>query len=87
MSVKDHDLRLFFSAHGVGLLKQFLGSLDHYGYEEILETFMRPWVLSTVSRAFVFEQDNDRKHRYHQVQEGFRRRHLAVFPWPSQSPD
>ncbi|KAK6755720.1 hypothetical protein RB195_014235 [Necator americanus] len=76
-----------FSSHGVGPLRQIHGSLDRYGYEEILETTMRPFALQIIGRGFIFQQDNDPKHTSSHIRDWFNRRHVEVFDWPSQSPD
>ncbi|KAK6763027.1 hypothetical protein RB195_023649 [Necator americanus] len=76
-----------FSSHGVGPLRQIHGSLDRYGYEEILETTMRPFALQIIGRGFIFQQDNDPKHTSSHIRDWFNRRHVEILDWPSQSPD
>ncbi|KAK6016493.1 transposase [Ostertagia ostertagi] len=41
-----------FSGHGIGPLRQIHGDLDRYGYEDILETTMRPFALQNSAEKF-----------------------------------
>ncbi|CAO4373033.1 unnamed protein product [Caenorhabditis nigoni] len=76
-----------FSGTSIGPLRRITGIMDRFVYEDILENTMRPWARSTVGRAFVFQQDNDPKHTSNHIKEWFRRRHVDLLDWPSQSPD
>lgn len=76
-----------FSGYGIGPLRQIHGNLDQHGYEEILETTMRPFALKSIGRGFVFQQDNDPKHTAALIRQWFERRRVQVLKWPSQSPD
>lgn len=76
-----------FCAGGMGPLRRIEGILDRYGYEEILEKTMRPWALRKIGRNFLFQQDNDPKHASGHVKQWFKKRHVEVMDWPSQSPD
>ena len=40
-----------------------------------------------MGRGWVFMQDNDPKHSAKATQEWFRKKHIQVLKWPSQSPD
>jgi hypothetical protein len=76
-----------FSGTSIGPLRRITSIMDRFVYEDILENTMRPWARSTVGRAFVFQQDNDPKHTSKHIKEWFRRRHVDLLDWPSQSPD
>ncbi|CAI2325601.1 unnamed protein product [Caenorhabditis sp. 36 PRJEB53466] len=76
-----------FSGTSIGPLRRITGIMDRYVYEDILEKTMRPWARSNVGQAFVFQQDNDPKHTSKHIKDWFRRRHVNLLDWPSQSPD
>lgn len=76
-----------FSGRGVGPLLLIEGNMDRFMYEGILENTMRPYALDLIGRGFVFQQDNDPKHRSVHVSRWFTRRHVTLMEWPSQSPD
>lgn len=57
-----------FSAKGVGPLHRVVGILDRFGYEDILETKMRPFALQSIGPNFLFQQDNDPKHTSKHIQ-------------------
>ncbi|GBN55809.1 Transposable element Tc1 transposase, partial [Araneus ventricosus] len=58
-----------------------------FQYEDILENIMRPYTLNSLGRGFIFQQDNDLKHRFKHIQNWFSRRHVTLLNWPSESPD
>lgn len=76
-----------FSGRGIGPLRRIQGIMDRYQYEDILEKTMRPFALGSMGRAFVFQQDNDPKHRSKDILNWFRHRRVTLLEWPSQSPD
>ncbi|GBL81911.1 Transposable element Tc1 transposase [Araneus ventricosus] len=48
---------------------------------------MRSYARNSLGRGFIFQQDNDPKHRSKHIQNWFSRRHVNLLDWPSQSPD
>ena len=76
-----------FSATGTGPLVQIEGIMDRYKYKKILEDHMLPWARRNMGRGWVFQQDNDPKHRSKEVTNWFTQRRIAVMPWSSQSPN
>ncbi|GBM82488.1 Carnitine O-palmitoyltransferase 1, liver isoform [Araneus ventricosus] len=71
----------------MGPLIRIQGSMHKFQYEDTLENRMRPYALNSLGRGFIFQQDNDLKHRYKHIQNLFSRRHITLLDWPSQSPD
>jgi len=55
-------------------------------YIDILENVMLPYAKRFLDRGFIYQQDNDPKHRVVEVQEWFRRRVIRMERL-SQSPD
>jgi hypothetical protein len=76
-----------FSAKGMGPLHRIDGIMDRKVYIHILENVMLPYAKRFLGRGFIYQQDNDPKHRATEVQEWFRRRRVTLMEWPSQSPD
>ncbi|PAV73038.1 hypothetical protein WR25_13457 [Diploscapter pachys] len=76
-----------FSAAGVGPLVKINGNMDSQMYSDILEQHMLPHAKSIMNRGWVFQHDNDPKHRFTKVQEWFNFKKVKAMPWPSQSPD
>ncbi|KAK6741449.1 hypothetical protein RB195_009357 [Necator americanus] len=72
-----------FSSHGVAPPRQFHGNLDRFGFEEILETTMRPFALQIIGRGFIFQQNNDPKRISSHIRDWFNRRRVKVLDWPS----
>lgn len=56
------------------------GKMDGAKYRTILEENLMGW-------RFVFQQDNDPKHKAKSTMEWFKNKHIQVLEWPSQSPD
>ncbi|GBM45702.1 Transposable element Tc1 transposase [Araneus ventricosus] len=59
--------------------------MDKFQHEDILENTM--YARNSVGRGFIFQQDNDSKHRSKHIQSWFSHRHLTLPDWPIQSPD
>lgn len=76
-----------FSAKGIGPLHRIDGIMNKKVYLNILENVMLPYAKRLFGRGFIYQQDNDPKHRAAEVQEWFRRRRVILMEWPSQSPD
>ncbi|GBL83546.1 Transposable element Tcb2 transposase [Araneus ventricosus] len=60
---------------------------NKFQYEDILENTMSPYARNSLGRGFIFQQDNDLKHRCKHIQNWFSRRHVTLLDWPIQSPD
>lgn len=76
-----------FSAKGMGPLHRIEGIMDRKVYLNILENVMLPYAKHYVGRGFIYQQDNDPKHRAAEVRDWFRRHRVTLMEWPSQSPD
>ncbi|XP_011144066.2 uncharacterized protein LOC105185907 [Harpegnathos saltator] len=76
-----------FSAKGMGPLHKIDGIMDQTVYINILQNVMLPYAKRFLGRGFIFQQDNDPKHRAVKVQEWFRRHRVILMDWPNQSPD
>ncbi|GBM93738.1 Transposable element Tcb2 transposase [Araneus ventricosus] len=64
---------------GMGPLRRIQGIMDKFQYKDILETTMRPYSHNYLGRGFIFQQDNDPKHRSKHIQNWFSRRHVTLF--------
>ncbi|CDQ80589.1 unnamed protein product [Oncorhynchus mykiss] len=77
-----------FSAKGTGRLHRIEGRMDGAMCREILANNLLPSVRALkMGRGWVFQHDNDPKHTARATKEWFRKKHLKVLEWPSQSPD
>ncbi|CAM4639771.1 unnamed protein product [Leuciscus chuanchicus] len=77
-----------FSAKGTGQLHRIEGRMDGAMYREILTNNFLPSVRALkMGRGWVFQHDNDPKHTARATKEWFRKKHLKVLEWPSQSPN
>ncbi|KAL6742458.1 hypothetical protein Aduo_015606 [Ancylostoma duodenale] len=76
-----------FSAHGMGPIHHIKGIIDRKAYLDILEKVMLPHARRALGQGFIFQEDNDSKHRSSDVQQWFRRRRITRLDWPSQSLD
>ncbi|GBM34580.1 Transposable element Tcb1 transposase [Araneus ventricosus] len=56
------------SCLGMRPLRRIQGIMDKCQYEDILENTMRPYERNFHGRYFIFQQDNDPKHRFKHIQ-------------------
>lgn len=76
-----------FSRDGVGPIHRIEGIMDQTMYLNIIKTVMLPHAKGKMGRGWVFQQDNDPKHKAKSVADFFTKNKIRVLPWPSQSPD
>lgn len=77
-----------FSSAGTGKLVRVDGRMDGAKYRAILEENLLEAAKDLrLGRRFVFQQDNDPKHKARATMEWFRSKNINVLDWPSQSPD
>ncbi|GBM09718.1 Transposable element Tc1 transposase [Araneus ventricosus] len=70
-----------------GSLEAIQRIIDKFQYEDILENTMRLYARNSLDRGFIFQQDNDSKHRSKHIQNWYSSRHMTLLDWPSQFPD
>jgi transposase len=76
------------SSKGVGRLVFVEGIMDKMQYKRILaENLDASRDQLGLSNNFIFQQDNDPKHKSKYVQDFFAENDIEVLDWPSQSPD
>ncbi|RCN45330.1 hypothetical protein ANCCAN_08631 [Ancylostoma caninum] len=71
----------------MGPIHHIKGILDRKAYLDILKKVMLPYARRALGQGFIFQEDNDPKHRSSDVQQWFRRRRITRLERPSQSPD
>jgi len=76
-----------FSWKGVGPIFKIEGNMDSAMYKNIILEQMLPYARQNMPRGWIFQQDNDPKHRSHLLQQVFSKKKIRVLQWPSQSPD
>ena len=77
-----------FSSAGTGKLVRVDGKMDGAKYRAILEENLLEAAKDLrLGRRFIFQQDNDPKHKARATMEWFRSKNIHVLEWPSQSPD
>ncbi|GBM91346.1 Transposable element Tcb2 transposase [Araneus ventricosus] len=62
----------------MGSLRRIQGIMDKFQYEDILENNMRPYARNSLGRGFIFQQDNDTKHRSKHIQNWMPRGHVTL---------
>jgi transposase len=76
------------SSKRVGRLEFIEGIMDRYSYKRILaENLVLSCEILGLPEDFIFQQDNNPKHKSQYVREFFRENSINVLDWPSQSPD
>jgi hypothetical protein len=76
-----------FSSKGTGPLVRVNGIMDRFVYKDILDKNMLPYAKKHMPKKWIFQQDNDPKHKSKLLQEYFAAKKITVLEWPSQSPD
>lgn len=76
-----------FSAKGVGKLQIIEGIMDSTRYCQILRDNLKSSARNLGMRSFIFQQDNDPKHKSRITRDYFDRNDIEVLEWPAQSPD
>ncbi|CAJ0949202.1 unnamed protein product [Ranitomeya imitator] len=77
-----------FSSAGTGKMVTIDGKMDGAKYRTILEENLLDSAKDLrLGRRFVFQQDNDPKHKAKSTMEWFTNNCIQVLEWPSQSPD
>lgn len=76
-----------FSWYGIGPLHRINGIMDSLQYREILQTKMKPFAVDNMPQNWVFQQDNDPKHKSNLVKNWLNHNNITVLDWPAQSPD
>lgn len=76
-----------FSSRGVGPLCRIENTMDRFVYKDILDKHMLPYARRNMPRNWIFQQDNDPKHRSKFLLQYFAQKKINVLEWPSQSPD
>lgn len=76
-----------FSRDGVGPLFHIEGKMDAIKYGSIVTENMLPFARNSMTRGWIYQQDNDPKHTSSYVKGVFKRHKIKVLEWPSQSPD
>lgn len=61
-------------------LRHFNGIMDRHKHPEILD------LLDFLGRGFIYQENNDPKHRSHDVLEWIQRHRITRHDWPNQSP-
>ena len=74
-------------ANGVGSLTRIEGKMDSAKYISILQEHLIPSVEKLKLEDFIFQQDNDPKHKSRLTSSFFQCNHIKLLEWPSQSPD
>ncbi len=77
-----------FSGYGMGKLYKVDGILNAQQYIKILNTQMIPSAKEKLQKKkWIFQHDNDPKHKAAIVTDWLRRKKTKVMIWPPQSPD
>uniref|UniRef100_A0A914V505 Transposase n=1 Tax=Plectus sambesii TaxID=2011161 RepID=A0A914V505_9BILA len=76
-----------FSAIGTGPIHRIQGIMTAKDYEKIIEEVLKPYPEDVLPLNWIYQQNNDPKHRARIVQQWFMTNQIRVLDWSSQSPD
>ena len=76
-----------FSGYGMGPLHKIEGIMDRFGYRDILQNLLVPYLEEKMPVVHYFQHDNDPKHASQLVKRFLEDEMVTVLKWPSQSPD
>lgn len=76
-----------FSRYGVGPLARIEKTMDRFMYAEILKNQMIPHAKKNMPPRWIFQQDNDPKHKSKHVSDFIKHMKIKLLEWPSQSAD
>lgn len=76
-----------FSYFGVGPIHWIKETMNAEIYRDILENVMLPFIDEDMPLLWVFQQDNDPKHKSKLVQKWLLDHNIEVLEWPAQSAD
>lgn len=76
-----------FSWNGIGPIYRIESTMNADGYREILENVMLPYDTENMPLRWMFQQDNDPKHKSRLVTNWLSQNNVRVLSWPSQSSD
>lgn len=76
-----------FSRDGTGPLIHVEGIMNSQVYTDIVKSNMLPHAKDKMPRGWIFQQDNDPKHRSAHSKAFFQKNRIRDLEWPSQSPD
>lgn len=73
--------------NGGRYLQRISGKINAVAYQNLLENEIFGEDFSNLPENFIFQQDNAPAHAARTTQEFFKRKEIAVLPWPPYSPD
>ncbi len=84
----DGNIVLWGCFSAKGRQHRIEGRMDGAMYHKILANNLLPSVRALkMGRGWVFQHDNDPKHKARATKEWLRKKHFMVLEWPSQTPD
>lgn len=75
------------SGYGTGPLFVIEGILDRFGYLDILKNEMLTYAEEHLPITWIFQQDNDPKHKSRVIRDWLENESIRVLDFPAQSPD
>lgn len=76
-----------FSFSEKGPLCHVEGRMDYVKYREIMSEVMLPHARENMPAGWIYQQDNDPKHKAKGVMNWFQDNSVSLLEWPAQSPD